>query len=241
MGGSGPFAESVITRYRKLRAQQPGLAGITPALLKVGQEWTAPYYVERRDGYRGEQHPHYVVCHTAADTVPEEIWVLRGEHRELDAVRLSAVFCEQWRRAQRPEERRGSDVPPLNAPVLPHSPWRQPFATRDELGTLEYVLEFGGEGEQAAVVRTYLSGGARYWMMTRHYRDDLDDPDAFVVTGTGMTFLGTDAADALRSTPYPWADLVGLYVAPVVTTVLAGRGRTLDHWMHGELNQEAWR
>ncbi|MDP9764465.1 hypothetical protein [Deinococcus enclensis] len=105
-------------------------------------------------------------------------------------------------------------------------------ATTAELQTFEYALEYAGEGENAAIVRTFLAGRPRYWQLTRQFTFEEDEA---VLTGRShLEFLGYHAGDVLRESRHPWWNLVGQYAAPdlfpLVEEVLREKGGSLEGW-----------
>lgn len=255
--------DAAMTQYEALRAQfRQGAPepqwGVNQALMAMWELYTAPYRVVRLNRYGAEQHPHYVVYRVEGHGHEHEVWHLRGEHRERDAVRMSVTLRNEKLLSQQDAlEQQELDwslrqtrqhvlaltgrpapedaVEPLAEPdgASFANQWRQPSLFTEEYQTLEYVLEFGGEGGRAAIVRTHLKGRPRYWTLVNHLTWDDDEPQ---VTSTGLEYLGTDVDAALRACPYRWPKLVGLALAPdllpVVQTILAEEGKTLDDWLH---------
>lgn len=255
-------------QYETLRAQlrveasgSQGRAGaIHQALMAMWEEYTAPYRVVRLEKYGQEVYPHYVVYRVEGHGHEWEVWHLRGEHRERDAVRMSVMLRNEKLLAQQDALEQGGldwalrhcqenvldlkgekpagqsqaiNQPDPSSHSTPANEWQQASPFTEEFQTLEYVLEFGGEGGRAAIMRTHLRGRPRYWTLRNHITWDEDDEP--VVTGTSLEFLGTEADAALRGCPYPWAKLVGLALAPdlvpLVQVILVEQGRTLDDWL----------
>ncbi|PTA66910.1 hypothetical protein [Deinococcus arcticus] len=255
-----------MTQYEALRTQfcrgAPGAEeharGVDQALMAMWERYTLPYRVVRLDRYGQELHPHYVVYRVEGHGLEHEVWHLRGEHRERDAVRMSVMLRNEKLLSQQEALEQGEldwSLRQSRANVLalqgiqltedaltsgssvPESAaltneWRQTSPFTEEYQTLEYVLEFGGEGGRAAIVRTHLRGRPRYWTLVNHLTWDDDEPQ---VGGTSLEYLGTEAETALRACPYRWPRLVGLALAPdlipVVQAILSEEGKTLDDWL----------
>lgn len=239
--------KALRTDFRKDDSSAQGRIRATERSLQtMWEQYTAPYRVVRHTEYGDEVHPHYVIYRVEGHGLEQEVWHLRGEHRELDAVRLSVMLRNEMVQAQQEALEEGDinwslrhcrqQVLALKGgssqqqdPIKRESEWQQKFMFTEDYQTLEYALEFGGEGERVAILRTYLRGRPRYWSFSN---------GVFLgeqMTGGSMDFLGTDTEAALRACPYPWAALVGLAVAPdlvpVVQKILAEHGKTLDDWM----------
>lgn len=123
-----------------------------------------------------------------------------------------------------------------------HNAWPTDYVTDEELQTLEYVLEYGGEGGSSALMRTHLRGRPRYWQLTRESLYDDDTGDIYETGRSDLHFLAHSAPDALTSAHHPWWKLVGLNVAPDllphVEAALKAHQRSLDGWLHPDLGQD---
>lgn len=112
--------------------------------------------------------------------------------------------------------------------------WTTEAPLTEEYQTFEYVLEYGGELETQAIVRTFLRGRPRYWQLHREYT--VDEHLLPLATGTShLSFLAHTPAKALSTCAHAWWKLTGLNVAPdllpLVEATLENEGRTLDTWL----------
>lgn len=87
----------VLEAYQASRAKGADAGG---AFFHLWERFTAPYRVLPVAEHRGERHPHFVILRIEGHGDESEVWHLRGAHRELDALRLSVMLCNETRRAR---------------------------------------------------------------------------------------------------------------------------------------------
>lgn len=96
-----------MTKYeawrREARQESPQarVGAIGDAQFRMFHEYTAPYRVLRLEAPQPGERPYYIVLLVSGHGLEEEVWHLRGDHRERDAMRLSIVMRNQWLAAQR--------------------------------------------------------------------------------------------------------------------------------------------
>lgn len=116
--------------------------------------------------------------------------------------------------------------------------WSTATLYDEEYQTLEYVLEYGGEGGRSAILRTTLRGCPRYWQLEHGY--DWEDDEPIANGRSTLNYLALTAGEALERAAHPWWKLEGLFVAtdlvPLVIAKLETVGRTLESWLNPQMN-----
>ena len=85
-------------RYASLQDRSGAIGHVQ---FRMFHEYTAPYRVLRLEAEQQGERPYYVVLLVEGHGLEREVWHLRGDHRERDAIRLSVMLRNQWLEAQR--------------------------------------------------------------------------------------------------------------------------------------------